>query len=174
RPRGERRPDAEQSPAVPARPRRRRLLPDRDLQLAAPLRPLPRSRCGVRAQELRHLGAHRGPGPQPGARLHPAAAVGRITVPGGPGSTQLTRSLRAGRINLPALEASLRRVQRDFAGINERLGAHRDPLDDAVIGNMMAGYAMVDALVADGVDLFALGNSKLLLELNTLVLCGTS
>jgi hypothetical protein len=68
----------------------------------------------------------------------------------------------------------LRRVPRHFDGINERLGAHRDPLDDVVIGNMIAGYAMVDTLVADGIDLFALGNSTLLLELNTLVLCGTS
>ena len=38
---------------------------------------------------------------------------------------------------------------------------------------MMAGYAYVDSLVADGIDLFALGNSKHLLELNTLVLCGS-
>ena len=38
---------------------------------------------------------------------------------------------------------------------------------------MMAGYAFVDTLVADGIDLFALGSSKHLLELNTLVLCGT-
>ena len=37
---------------------------------------------------------------------------------------------------------------------------------------MIAGYAFVDALVADGIDLFALGSSKHLLELNTLVLCG--
>src|SRR5262245_27042207 len=77
-------------------------------------------------------------------------------------------------INLPALEASLRRMQRSFDDVNERLSARRDPLDDVVIGNMMAGYAFVNALVADGVDLFALGNSRHLLELNTLVLCGTS
>jgi hypothetical protein len=43
-----------------------------------------------------------------------------------------------------------------------------------VIDNLLAGYAFVDGLVAEGVDLFALGNSRLLLELNTLVLCGTS
>jgi prophage maintenance system killer protein len=43
-----------------------------------------------------------------------------------------------------------------------------------VIGNMLAGYASVDALVASGIDLFALGSSRHLLELNTLVLCGTS
>jgi len=77
-------------------------------------------------------------------------------------------------VNLPAVEASLRRVQREFGGINQRLSARRDPLDDVVIDNMLAGYAFVDALVADGIDLFALGSSKHLLELNALVLCGTS
>ncbi len=65
-------------------------------------------------------------------------------------------------------------MQREFDRINERLSARRDPLDGAVVDNMMAGYALVDALVADGVDLFALGNSKHLLELNALVLCGNS
>lgn len=77
-------------------------------------------------------------------------------------------------MNLPAVETSLRRVQREFDRINQRLSARRDPLDDAVIDNMMAGYAFVDTLVADGIDLFALGSSKHLLELNALVLCGTS
>ena len=75
-------------------------------------------------------------------------------------------------MNLHAVEASLRRVQREFNRINQRLSAHRDPLDDAVIDNLMAGYAFVDTLVADGIDLFALGSSKYLLELNALVLCG--
>ena len=65
-------------------------------------------------------------------------------------------------------------MQREFDRINGRLSAHRDPLDGAVIENMVAGYAFVDTLVADGVDLFALGSSKYLLELNALVLCGTS
>src|SRR5262245_15637902 len=86
----------------------------------------------------------------------------------------MTRHLRAGHMNLPALDAALRRAQQRFDRINEQLSARRDPLDDVVIGNMMAGYAMVDTLVANDVDLFALGNSKHLLELNTLVLCGTS
>jgi hypothetical protein len=39
---------------------------------------------------------------------------------------------------------------------------------------MLAGYAFVDTLVADGVDVFALGQLKHLLELNALVLCGAS
>jgi len=46
-------------------------------------------------------------------------------------------------------------------------------LGDDVIRNMVAGYGLVDTLVADGVDLFAVGNSRHLLELNTTVLCGT-
>jgi hypothetical protein len=57
---------------------------------------------------------------------------------------------------------------------NQHLAAHRDPLDDRVVENMLAGYAFVDALVADGVDVFALGQLKHLLELNVLVLCGAS
>ena len=77
-------------------------------------------------------------------------------------------------MDLRAVETSLRRVQREFDRINERLSARRDPLDGAVIDSMMAGYAFVDTLVAEGIDLFALGSSKHLLELNALVLCGTS
>jgi hypothetical protein len=86
----------------------------------------------------------------------------------------LTSSLRTSRINLPALEAALRRVQRGFDDLNDALSAQRDPLGDVVIDNMLAGYALVDGLVTDGIDLFALGNSRHLLELNNVVLCGTS
>jgi len=71
------------------------------------------------------------------------------------------------RLDLAAVEASLRQVQ-------ARLPVHRDPLDDRVVDNMLAGYAFVDALVAAGTDIFALGQLKHLLELNTLVLCGAS
>ena len=72
------------------------------------------------------------------------------------------------------MEASLRAVQRHFVAINDRLSARRDPIDDRVIENLLAGYAFVDALAAEDVDVFAMGNLKHLLELNTLVLCGTS
>jgi prophage maintenance system killer protein len=65
-------------------------------------------------------------------------------------------------------------VQAEFARINQRLSAHRDPLDDRVVDNMLAGYAFADALVAAGTDMLALGHVKHLLELNTLVLCGRS
>ena len=81
--------------------------------------------------------------------------------------------MSARRLNLRAIEASLRLVQQEFTLINEGLSSPREPLTDDVIANMLAGYALVDGLVAAGVDLFAMGNLKYLLELNATVLCGT-
>jgi hypothetical protein len=78
----------------------------------------------------------------------------------------------ARRLNLPAIEASLQRVQRAFSRINARLRSPRDPMGTDVVRNMVAGYALVDDLVAAGIDVFAMGNLKHLLELNTVVLCG--
>ena len=78
-----------------------------------------------------------------------------------------------GRLNLAAVEVSLRHVQRLVEDPASDLGAARDPLDDRVVDNMLAGYAFVDALVAEGVDVMAMGQLRHLLEMNTLVLCGT-
>jgi hypothetical protein len=64
-------------------------------------------------------------------------------------------------------------VQRDFARINAGLSLPRDPMGDDVVANMVAGYGLVDDLVARRIDPFTLGNLKYLLELNTTVLCGT-
>lgn len=48
----------------------------------------------------------------------------------------------------------------------------RDPLDERTVSNMLAGYAYVDWLVAEHIDLFAMGHHRHLLELNSLALCG--
>jgi len=77
-------------------------------------------------------------------------------------------------MDVRAVEAALRGVQRDFADINGQLNTPRDPLSDEVVENMAAGYVRVDELVGAGVDVFAIGNAKHLLELNNLVLCGAS
>ena len=77
-------------------------------------------------------------------------------------------------MNLSAVEASLRQLQAEFAGVTAGLGAHRDPLDDRVVDNMLAGYAFIDELAAAGTDVFAYGHARQLLDLNTLVLCGPS
>ena len=75
-------------------------------------------------------------------------------------------------LDLKAIEQSLREVQREFPKINEVLHSRRDSMTDAVLENMLAGYAFVDKAVADGVDLFTLRHATALLELNHIVLCG--
>jgi hypothetical protein len=77
-------------------------------------------------------------------------------------------------MNLASVDTSLRRLQQHYAGELVDLAAGRDPLDDRVIDNMMAGYTFVDTLVGEGIDVFAMGHHRHLLEMNTIVLCGTS
>src|SRR5215475_4251696 len=76
------------------------------------------------------------------------------------------------RLDLKAIEQSLRDVQREFPKINEKLYSRRDPMTDDVLNNMLAGYAFVDQAVAEGVDLFTLRHATAFLELNHIVLCG--
>ena len=78
------------------------------------------------------------------------------------------------RLNLPAIESSLKAVQADFDRINRSLSQPRDPMTDEVRENMMSGYRYVDEALAQGTDFFRLGNSRGLLELNILVLSGKS
>jgi hypothetical protein len=76
------------------------------------------------------------------------------------------------RLDLQAIEESLRDVQRKFPQINAILHSPRDSMTDAVLENMLAGYAFVDKAVAEGVDLFTMRHVTALLELNHIVLCG--
>jgi hypothetical protein len=77
-------------------------------------------------------------------------------------------------LNLSVIERSLRNVQENFGQLNARLDERRDPLVDLVRNNMLAGYALIDRCVNEGVDLFDLQQVDRLLEINTTVLCGTS
>jgi hypothetical protein len=63
-------------------------------------------------------------------------------------------------LDLPSVEQTLRHVQAELARRDGSLGVPRDPLDDRVIANLMAGYAFVDTLVADEIDIFAMGQLK--------------
>jgi prophage maintenance system killer protein len=82
------------------------------------------------------------------------------------------RAIAGSRFNLPAIEAGLRELQRAFPRINPVLSDRREPLDDDVLQNLLAGYAYVDEMLAADLDLFAMGNLKHWLELNFIVLCG--
>ncbi len=75
------------------------------------------------------------------------------------------------RLNLEEIRASLTDVQRNFARLSEEMLMRREPLDDRIIDNLLAGYAYVDQLLEDKVDLFTLKGSDHILELNHIVLC---
>ncbi len=89
------------------------------------------------------------------------------------GEASPLQSARGGLLlDLAAIEASLREVARHFAHINPHLESRRDPLDNAAVDHIMAGYAFIDELIERRIDLFSLGQLRLFLELNALVLCG--
>ena len=75
-------------------------------------------------------------------------------------------------LDLDAITASLRDLQAHFSQINEFLTSRRDSFEDSVVANMIAGYGFVDSLLAQGINLLAMGNLKFFLELNALVLFG--
>jgi prophage maintenance system killer protein len=77
-------------------------------------------------------------------------------------------------LDLKSIEASLRGVQREFPLINREINFSREQMDDEVVENLISGYAFINQLLEAKIDLFALGSSPFLLELNTRVLCGTS
>jgi hypothetical protein len=76
-------------------------------------------------------------------------------------------------LNLQSIESSLRGVQGEYPRINQALNLSREWMEDEVVDNLISGYALVGQLLEANIELFALGNSAHLLELNTRVLCGT-
>jgi hypothetical protein len=82
------------------------------------------------------------------------------------------RPMRTTRLDLQAVEQSLRAVQREFPQINEVLRSRRDSMTDEVVENMMAGYAFVDWAMTNDTDLLDPRYVAGLLELNHIVLCG--
>ncbi|HDY84658.1 hypothetical protein LCGC14_1347390 [marine sediment metagenome] len=74
------------------------------------------------------------------------------------------------RLNMDAIRSSLEVTQHNFKKINSTLTIKRKPPSDEVIDNLLAGYAKIDAYLENGTDLFGMGNSHLILELNHIVL----
>jgi hypothetical protein len=76
------------------------------------------------------------------------------------------------RLNLQAIEHSLRAVEQEFPKINEQVRSRRDSMTDEVLANMMSGYAFVDLAIAQDTDLLDPPYVAGLSELNHIVLCG--
>jgi hypothetical protein len=76
------------------------------------------------------------------------------------------------RLHLPRIEQILCDVQRAFPDINARLQSKREAMSDRIVANMLDGYAFIDRLLAEQVDILEMGKLKLVLEINHMVLCG--
>lgn len=76
------------------------------------------------------------------------------------------------KLDLPAIECSLREVQAHFDSLSRNFVEQRDPFNDEVLENVLAGYALIDDYVARDIDLFDLQHVDLMLEINAMVLCG--
>jgi len=74
------------------------------------------------------------------------------------------------RLNIDAIRSSLIVTQQNFKKINATLTVKRKPPSDEVIDNLVAGYAKIDDYLANDIDLFGMGNSRLILDLNHIVL----
>lgn len=77
------------------------------------------------------------------------------------------------RLNMHAIATALQSLQPGPAVDSTGSGDY-EPLTEDVIRRLIAGYFYVDQLLQDDVDLFSFGASHHWLELNHIVLCGTS
>jgi len=77
------------------------------------------------------------------------------------------------QLRLDLIEASLREVQVDFERINGTLRMRREPIADVIVENMLAGYAYLNELLLNKINIVREENKHHVLELNQRVLCGT-
>lgn len=75
-------------------------------------------------------------------------------------------------IDIKKVEASLIAVQSEFEQINNSLDMRRETMQDGILQNMLTGYAYVNKLLMQDVDLLRPNDLHHLLELNHIVLCG--
>ncbi len=76
------------------------------------------------------------------------------------------------RLDVKKIEESLRAVQADFSRINESLDDRREPMQEQIVSNMVAGYEYVNFLLAKDINVVRREGLHHFLELNHIVLCG--
>lgn len=77
-------------------------------------------------------------------------------------------------IDIAKVTASLLEVQRNFDRINTLLDMRREPMRDEIVANMVAGYEYVNDVLSQDIDLLERNGFHHFLELNHIVLCGTT
>jgi prophage maintenance system killer protein len=74
------------------------------------------------------------------------------------------------QLNIDAIRSCLVDTQKNFDKINSTLTVKRKPPSNEVIDNLIAGYSKINEHLHNHIDLFKIGNSELILELNHIVL----
>jgi prophage maintenance system killer protein len=74
------------------------------------------------------------------------------------------------QLNIDEIRSCLVDTQKNFSKINATLSVQRKPPSDEVINNLIGGYSKINEHLINGTDLFKMGNSELILELNHIVL----
>ncbi len=82
--------------------------------------------------------------------------------------------MRNSRLDLDAIERSLQGVQRDFPQINRIIESKREDLTDEMVSNIMEGYTRIDYHLKRGKHLLTRKRRDDVLELNHIVLCGST
>ena len=77
------------------------------------------------------------------------------------------------QFNLVTIEESLRRFQKEFPAINDRLAIRRETLTETMVDQIVEAYRFLNTLLVKEMDLFTPAGLHALLELNHIVLCGT-
>lgn len=75
-------------------------------------------------------------------------------------------------LDMVEIRHALGHTQQQYSSIISLLDARIAPMDDLVIDNLLTGYSLIDQLVSNNIDLFSLGHSIDILELNNTVLFG--
>jgi len=78
------------------------------------------------------------------------------------------------RLNLTEIDAALRTLLEAGSGHGPPDVPGHEPLNEDVLRRLGTGYAYVDALLRDRIEIFRYGATKHLVELNHRVLCGTT
>lgn len=76
--------------------------------------------------------------------------------------------------NLSGIEAAFRDFKDHFPQVNDLLEMRREEFTETIINNLMEGYEFLNTLQRKGIDLFSVSGLYNMLELNHIVLCGTS
>ena len=76
--------------------------------------------------------------------------------------------------NLETVETSLVEFQGAFPAINDRLSMRREAFTDVMVGQIVEAYGFLNELLQKEMDLFTPAGLHALVEINHIVLCGTS